>query len=149
MTQTDKKGKTTRTIVAVALLTMALLCVMAMPATARTVVHPSIVTGQETGFCLYPDEIAEIHYFPNEQGNKMFTTWHTNLWMYDQAAAMTFYWKDMANPNDQWHEWRDASVGCYWPKTTQNLYSGSSTIGYKFAFQQWTSQMLPICIKVS
>lgn len=146
MTQT-RKSKTT--LVAILLLITVLFCAMAMPASARTVVYPAIVTGQETGFWLYPGEIAEIHYFPNEQGNKMFTAWHTNLWMWDQAAAMTFYWKDTANPNDQWHEWRDAAVGCYCPKTTQNLYSGSNTIGYKFAFQQWTRHMLPICIKVT
>lgn len=135
-------------ILAIAGLLMVAMVVATMPAEANTIVYAPIITGQETGFVLYPDDLAVIYYFPRQQGNRMFTAWHTNLVALDQAAGMDFYWKDTSNPNDYWHLWRHAAVG-YWPKTSQNLYSGSNTIGYKFEFRQWTDYPLPIHIKIT
>ena len=54
----------------------------------------------------------------------MFSTWHeslAHLWhAEDPGSGLTkvnFYWKDMSNPNDQWHYWRTANVEYYWTKT--------------------------------
>lgn len=135
---------------------LAIITITAMSAAveARTIVKAPIVIGQETGFVFYPEDTVEICLFPNQAGNLEFTTYHSNLmqgWKVDDPGAglvvVDFYWKDTAGDN-QWHHWRSASVNCYWPKTEQNLYSGSNTICYKFVYSQSTQYPIPIHIMV-
>ena len=137
-----KRNKTT--ILAVLLLIVAMFATVTT-VEAREVVRAPLITGQQTGFWLYSGDTVEINYYPYQQGNKMFFTWHESLyhlWYADDPkfglTKVDFYWKDMSNPNDQWHHWRTANVEYYWPKTTQNLYSGSSSIGYKFVYKTYS-----------
>lgn len=138
----------TRTIAVVILLTIA-LCAMATPATATK--EYTISTGEEICIFLTVDENdAVVYYSPQEQGNRMFEAWHTAFLNYGKVAGMTFYWTDTSVPNHQWHEWRNTAVRFYWPKTTQNLYSGSNTIAYKFAFRASSiNDVMPVRIKIS
>jgi len=62
--------------------------------------------------------------------------------------VVEFAWKDMGNPNDQWHVWKSAMVEYSWPKTKQNLYSGSDTIGYRFLYKTQTENMIYIHAKI-
>ena len=135
MTQTGKNNRTAGTIVATALLTMVLLCVMATPVVADYTTTRHISTGQEIGFFLHGSdgETVVVYYYPNEAGTRKFEAWHTTPIYWDKCAGMTFSWTN--NGGQTWHKWRNAPVGFYWPKTKQNLYSGSSNIGYKFEFK--------------
>ena len=141
----ERKARSkTGTLVIVGLLIVAMFAI-AMPVEAKTVVLPALVTGQETSFMIYEGDTVEISYSPGQQGNKMFYTWHESLyhvWHADDPGfgltKVNFYWKDLSNPNDPWHHWRSASVNYVWWTTTQNLYSGSSSIGYKFVYQTYT-----------
>lgn len=139
----------TRTIL-VGLLALTMLVAMSTAVEARTIVRAPIIIGQEAEFVFYPEDTVEICLFPNQAGNLEFTTWHSNLlqgWNGEGLVAVSFYWKDTAGDN-QWHHWRDSTVHCYWPKTEQNLYSGSNTICYKFVYKQWTNYPIPIHIMV-
>jgi hypothetical protein len=40
----------------------------------------TLTTGQETGFWVWEGEPVEVYYSPNQQGNKMFSTWHKSLY---------------------------------------------------------------------
>ncbi len=136
---------------AVATLLITALCAMAtMPAAAATREY-TIFTGEEICIFLTVDENdAVVYYSPQEQGNRMFKAWHTAMLNYNKAAGMTFYWTDTSVSNHQWHAWRNACVGFYWPKTTQNLYSGSNTIAYKFGFRASSiDDVMPVRIKIS
>lgn len=131
---------------------LAIITTMAMSTAveARTIVRAPIIIGQETGFVFYPEDTVEICLFPNQAGNLEFTTWHSNLLqgsIGEGLVSVSFYWKDTAGDN-QWHHWKDDTVRCYWPKTRQNLYSGSNTICYKFVYKQWTNYPIPIHIVV-
>lgn len=148
------KENKTRILAVMGLLIVAMFATVTM-AEAQTIVRPSLTIGQETGFWLHPGDTVEINYCPYEQGNKMFSTWHEDLsYLFKEdnpsygPPIVEFAWKDMGNPNDQWHVWRSAAVEYYWPKTTQNLYSGSDTIGYRFRFKTHTENMIYIHAKV-
>ena len=132
MTETaDGKSK----IAVIVLLTIALLSVTAMRVSAAYTTTRHISTGQGIEFVLHGSdgETAIVYYYPNEAGNRKFEAYHTTPIYWDKCAAMTFSWTN--NGGRTWHEWRDAAVGFYWPKVKQNLYSGSSNIGYKFEFK--------------
>jgi len=125
-----------------AILLIVAVFAMAMPVSA--VKTETLTTGQETGFWVWGGETVEVYYSPNQQGNKMFSTWHQSFYNFcceDGLTKVNFYWKDNSKPNDQWHSWRSAAVGYYplIPKTTQNLYSGSSSICYKFVYQTYSN----------
>ena len=120
--------------VVVATLLLTLLCAIATPVSADYATTYHISTGQEMGFILNGDgETAVVYYYPNEAGTRKFEAWHATPYYWDKVAGMTFSWTD--NGGQTWHEWRDAIVGLYWPKVKQDLYSGSSNIGYKFEFK--------------
>ena len=134
---------------AAAVLLIAALCATTMPVSATK--EYTISTGEEICIFLTVNENdAVVYYFPQEQGNRMFKSWHTSWLNYGKAAGMTFYWTDTSVPNRQWHAWRNAAVGFYWPKTVQNLYSGSDTIAYKFAFRASSiNDVMPVRVKIS
>jgi hypothetical protein len=94
-----------------------------------------ISTGQEISFLLHGSdgETVKVYYYPREKGTRKFEASHNTVYYWDKVAAMTFSWTD--NGGQTWHEWRSAPVGYYWPKVKQDLYSGSSNIGYKFEFK--------------
>lgn len=137
-----------KTIIVAVLLIVA-LCAVVAPATATK--EYTISTGEEICIYLTVDENdTVVYYSPQEQGNRMFKAWHTSFLNYDKVAGMTFYWTDTSVSNHQWHSWRNTGVGFYWPKTTQNLYSGSNTIAYKFAFRASSiDDVMPVHIKIS
>ncbi len=95
-----------------------------------------IGTGDTIGFMLPEWDTATVYYSPNEQGTREFTTWHESLYYWDKSAYMNFYWRDASIPGDPWHLWRYAGVFYMW-KTEQSLYSGSSSIEYKFFFKNY------------
>ncbi|MDF1498245.1 MAG: hypothetical protein P1P85_02735 [Patescibacteria group bacterium] len=124
---------------------------MATTAEATEIVRAPLITGQETGFWLHPGDTVEINFYPYQQGNRMFSTWHADLSYLLKPddpkygpPIIEFAWKDMANPNDQWHVWRSVAVEYYWSKTTQILYSGSNTIGYRFRYETYTENIIYI-----
>jgi len=129
---------------------LATIVVMTMPASATTNSY-WIHTGEEISFMLYKGDTAEVYYYPNEVGNRQFQAWHTNLYYWDKCAPMSFYWTN--NYGYQWNWWRNSCVGCYWPKVTQNLWSGSTDIGYKFVFKLYNdpdgAELLPIHVKIT
>ena len=130
-----KPKRAGREIAVIVLLTMALLCVIAMPAAADYTTTRHISTGQEIGFLLHGSdgETVNVYYYPNEAGTRKFEAWHTTPMYLSKCAGMTFSWTN--NGGQTWYKWRNAAVGFYWPKTKQDLYSGSSNIGYKFEFK--------------
>lgn len=128
------KRMTVKTVVVTILLLTVALCVMTMPVLADYATTRYISTGQEISFLLYGDgETAIVYYYPNEAGTRKFEAWNTTPYYWDKCAGMTFSWTD--NGGQTWHEWRNAAVGFYWPKVKQDLYSGSSNIGYRFEFK--------------
>lgn len=120
---------------AVTILLAVLFCTMIAPASADYTTTRYINTGQELSFILdgVGGETEIVYYFPNEVGTRKFEAWHATPYYWDKVAGMTFSWTD--NNGQTWHEWRNAAVGFYWPKVKQDLYSGSSNIGYKFEFK--------------
>lgn len=135
MTQVQMVGRKSKRTIAVTLLTMVLLCAMATLAAADYTTTRYISTGQEMEFLLHgtDGETAIVYYYPNEAGTRKFEAWHTTPIYWDKCAGMTFSWTN--DDGQTWHKWRNAAVGFYWPKTKQDLYSGSSNIGYKFEFK--------------
>ena len=129
----DKRSK--GTMAAIVLLTMALFCVTAMPAAADYTTTRHISTGQEIEFFLHgtDGETVVVYYYPNEAGTRKFEAWHTTPIYWNKCASVTFFWTN--NGGQTWHKWRKAAVGFYWPKVKQDVYSGSSNIGYKFEFK--------------
>lgn len=105
-------------------------------------------TGEEINFVLTEEGQCIVYYYPEEQGTRTFTSWHSTAIAWDKVAAVTFYYRDIAVPNDPWHSWDNKAVGYLWPKTTQSLYSGSSTIQYKFVFQEWTTPIMGIHVVI-
>ncbi len=108
---------------------------LAMPVSADYTTTRYISTGQEIAFLLHGSdgETVKVYYYPHEKGTRKFEAWHNTPYYWNKVAAMTFSWTD--NGGQTWHEWRNAPVGYYWPKVKQDLYSGSSNIGYKFEFK--------------
>lgn len=102
----------------------------------------------ETTFVVWDGDPANIYFFPNAAGTVEFTAWHTSYVYYDKVAAISFYWRDNSIPNDPWHQWRNAAIGYVWPKLEQSLYSGSSSIQYKFVIQPLDADFLTITIKL-
>ncbi|MEA1937361.1 MAG: hypothetical protein U9N04_04605 [Patescibacteria group bacterium] len=153
MTQTDRK-KTVRTIATVVLLTMALLCVMAMPAAAQSELHTSIVTGQTKTVAPepWPEQQAFVFYWPHEAETRTVTVHHR--FFFDPRSDpsgfgnVKFYWKDLAIPNDQWHYWDIKEFGFIYPNAKTTLYSGSNTIAYQFVITHYHSFALPIFVHV-
>ena len=131
--KTKIKGMT-GTIVVATLLAV-LLCAMVTPVSADYTTTRYISTGQEISFILDGSggETVIVYYYPNEAGTRKFEAWHTTLYYWNKHAGMTFSWTD--DGGQTWHEWRNAAVGFYWPKVKQDLYSGSSNIGYRFEFK--------------
>jgi hypothetical protein len=107
-----------------------------------------VSTGGEINFTLTTEESCNVYYYPNEQGTRTFTAWHETVIAWDKVAGLSFYYRDTSVPNDPWHLWDNKSVGFLWPKATQSLYSGSSTIEYKFVFKEWTTPLMNIHVKI-
>ncbi len=142
------KAKRMKSLAVAGLLVVAMVA-MAMPTvSAGYTTQYRVLTGQQISFFLHAadGEIVEVYYWPNEVGNRKFEAWHSTLYYWDKAAAMSFYWTD--NGGKTWNLWRNAAVG-YWPKTTQNLYSGSTNIGYKFVFKVYNADYLTINVKIT
>lgn len=110
---------------------------------ALTTVRP-LYTNQQLDFLLYPGETVEVHYYPHMTGNKMFYSWHSGMTSLDKVAFVTFYWTDTSKPNDVWHAWKNTAVGYMYPLTSQNLYSGSTSIGFMIKYKNYTDLMLPM-----
>lgn len=112
----------------------------------ESTIYTTIYTGQEKEVCMYPwpEENAYVFYYPNEQGSRTFTAWHQDIFEPSAVGTVEFYWKDTAVPNDSWHQWTTQPVHCYWPRYETTLYSGSSTIIYKFSVAHHSSTPLSI-----
>lgn len=102
----------------------------------------------ENSFMIWDGDTANVYFYPNAAGTVELTAWHTSYVYYNKVAAMSFYWRDNSVPNDPWHQWRNAAVGYTWPKLEQSLYSGSSSIQYKFVLQPLDADFLAIVIKL-
>lgn len=149
----SKTKRAGREIAVIVLLTMALLCVTAMPVSATEVeftIYTMASTGQEKVVNLYPwpQEHAYVFYYPHEQGSRTFTAWHQDIFEPEAAGTVEFYWKDTAVPNDPWHHWATKPIHCYWPRYKTTLYSGSNTIAYKFSVAHHSSTPIDIHIMV-
>lgn len=107
-----------------------------------------INTGEEVDFVLTEEGPCTVYYYPNEQGTRTFTSWHSTIIAWDKVAAVSFYYRDSSIPNDPWHSWTNKGVGYLWPKATQSLYSGSNTIEYMFVFQEWTTPVMGIHVAI-
>lgn len=95
----------------------------------------SIYAGQEKSFRLPPKQIVEVYFRPMKAGNWNFFAWHSSMIGFRVFPIVEFYWRD--GPRDVWHHWRTSSFD-YNIWTHQHLYSGSSSIEYKFVFGQFT-----------
>lgn len=142
------KGKKIRTWAVIGLL-MAAMAAAAVPVKAEYTTRYLINTGQEISFLLHgsDDERVEVIYYPNQVGNRKFEAWHSTPLYLAESAGMSFYWTD--NNAQTLHLWRKAAVGFYWPKTTENLYSGSTNIGYRFVFKSYQAPILTIHVKIT
>lgn len=107
-----------------------------------------VSTGEEIGFGLSNGELVNVYYSPQEQGTREFTSWHSTIAAWNKVAGMSFYYRDTSIPNDPWHWWRNAAVGYIWPKVEQSLYSGSTTIEYKFSFRQVTTPVMFVHVEI-
>jgi hypothetical protein len=102
----------------------------------------------ENSLVIWDGDTANVYFFPKAAGTVELTAWHSTYLYWDKVAAMSFYWRDNSVPNDPWHQWRNAAVGFLWPEVEQSLYSGSSTIQYKFVLQPLEADFLGVTIKL-
>jgi hypothetical protein len=140
-----------RALVVAGLLIAAML-VMTMPVKATVEVHTNIFTGQTIQVNLesWPEEQGYVFYWPQEQGTRTVEIWH-QLWFDPlERGIVSFYWKDMSIPNDQWHYWTRKDFGLPYPyfNAKTELYSGSKYIAYRFVITHYYDFTMPIYVRV-
>lgn len=88
-------------------------------------------------FVIHPG-ISEVIFEPWVTGCWWFKPWHFFSFAPKSYIAVFTYWRDVSNPNDQWHYWPGGGlVGYYYflPAYRTLLYNGKSSIAYKFLFR--------------
>lgn len=118
------------------------------------------VSGTQS-FMINPGQ-NEVTFSPNKAGSWWFKAWHTSLYgvstenppvgQHIVGCVHVFtLWKDNSNPKDTWHEWPGGGIACYYTcgfvggRTL--LYSGKSSIAYKFIFSNY--DYFPVNMKIS
>lgn len=144
------KGKKLKIGIMAALL-VAMLAMTSVPVAASDyeIVHGVMQKGAKEDFWVYEGQIGTLYFTPYQTGAWTFTTWHESLyhlWYADDPkfglTGVDLYWKDMSNPNDQWHWWKTMPVDYVLFKKSATLYSGNKNIGYKFVWKTYSDGIL-------
>lgn len=106
-------------------------------------------SGTQT-FTVWPKSTSEVIFEPWENGSWYFQAYHCFIFGPAESVSVFTYWRDVLNPSDPWHYFGGGGSACLWffaPQGRSVLYSGSSSIAYKFELKNYHDS-LPLNVKI-
>lgn len=131
-----KKLQSLNKFAVVTIISIFLFALMSMPKQANAwwdnkITASSISIGQKKSFGFPAWHFYDLYFKPQRVGGWNLVASTQNIFQCntDDSVIIEFNWRN--GPNDSWHLWRTSTFS-FWNKTQQWIYSGSSSIEFKF-----------------
>jgi hypothetical protein len=111
--------------------------------------HYAAYENERLDIFLYPGYPAFVTFQPWETGRWRIKVYHTSIMSGRDTGSVTYFWKDVSDPYDEYHHWQTEAFGFTpWLASYEILNSGEASIGYQFMIKQIPWNQFPMGVTV-